>query len=132
MLLLFLSSCKFPCFFGTYENAGFCRENDDDCVCCTNTFVEAAGKVKESGSIDDVNFNTVILERSYCGAYGKFTFGFFGVEVANGISFGYGTKSVGSAGHIKKSLSKAGFAVAAVTGKCDISDIFCFVLFQSC
>ena len=94
--------------------------------------MEAACKVEKSGSIDDVNFNTVILKGSYCGAYGNVTFDLFGVEVANGVSFGYGTKSVGSAGHIKKSLSKAGFAVAAVTGKCDISDIFCFVLFQSC
>ena len=127
----FSFGCKLPSFFSADKHAGFCGKSNDYCVSGAYSFVESAGKVKQSGSVDYVYLNAVVLKRSNSGGNGNFTFNFFRVKVANGIAVGNVAKTVGSAGNIKHCLRQRSFTIRTVTRKGNVSDIFSCVLFQS-
>ncbi len=74
------------------------------------SLIQSALKVKESGSVDDIDFLSFPLNGSYTSLYRGFSFDFLSVKVADSVSVTYFSESFRASCKVYHSLSKRSFA----------------------
>ena len=82
----FILVAQFPGFFGTHFNACFTGYNDDRCISCANCFFYFTDKIKESGSIQNIDLNPLPLNRNNRCTDGNLSLLLFFTIVTYGIS----------------------------------------------
>ena len=116
--------------FGADGKAAFGGHHDQRATGGADTFGHTARKVKQTGGIQQVDFDAVPFHRQDRGGDGGLTFDFFRVKVADGGTVRHFTEAVGLPGQIVRRFGQGGFAHAGVPQQNNISDFFGGIGFQ--
>ena len=130
--LCYSSLCsRFERFFRADVKRVSRRSNYKCATCGANSFGYAALKVEKTGSVDDIHFSAVPLERCHSGRNRCLAAFFLGVEVEYCVAVGNFTKTVCCACGKKHSLTKSCFTPAAMADDSDVANVFCCIRFHN-
>ena len=116
--------------FGTDGKSAFGGHHDQRATGGAHALGHAAREVKQTGGVQQVDFDAVPFHRQDRGGDRGFALDLFRVEVADGGAVRHLTEAVGFAGQIVRRFGQGGFSHAGVTEQNDISDLFGGIRFQ--
>ena len=114
--------------FGTDGDAGTAGNTDQNALCGGNALNRAGLKVEQTGGVDQVVLDPLILHGDDAGVQRCLAADFFGVKVAGGGAVLNTAHTLGRAAHIQQCLGQRRFAAAGVTGHQNVADVFACVV----
>ena len=112
----------FPCLLKADGNAVLGRANKDRCVSGAEAFHHSTGEIECTGSVDQVDLNTLVLQRHNGCGNGDITLDLLGIIIANGVAVGIFADTVNDTGHVEKTFCQSSFAAAAMAQQANVTD----------
>ena len=113
---------EFPCLLGTDCDAVLTGDNDDSGICNTCSLLYFADKVEISGCIENIDLDFIPLYRDNTRADREFSFDFFLIVVADGISVCHGTHTACNPAKVSHRFCKCRLTRSAMAKKHNVSD----------
>ncbi len=117
-------------FFGAHIDAGLGGDDDEDAFRGADALAHPHGEVKQPRAVDEVYLVVLPLQGSHGGGHRDLPANLLLVAVADGVSIGGLSQTVGSPGPVQHRLRQGGLSAPAVAGDGNVSDLIRHILFH--
>ena len=118
------------CLFAADRDAAFAGNDDDGAARGADALAHAAGKVKQTRRVQQIDLDILPLDRQNGGGHGRLAADLLGIKITDRIAVRDTSETVGLTGKIKGGFSQRRFARAGMTHQGDIADVFGIIRFH--